>query len=132
MYIKKNQKLIIQIVDQYPSYLILKRSLKNTRTKGYLIFYQQANMLVAIWFSTKMVNCSCSANLTESIRQTLDESSFGCGIFLGLQKTFDTVDHKFLLQKLEYHGIRGILMTGSSLTCQIVNNLSLSTDTIIV
>ena len=132
MYIKKNQKLIIQIVDQYPSYLILKRSLKNTRTKGYLIFYQQANMLVAIRFSTKMVNCSCSANLTESIRQTLDESSFGCGIFLGLQKTFDTVDHKFLLQKLEYHGIRGILMTGSSLTCQIVNNLSLSTDTIIV
>ena len=132
MYIKKNQKLIIQIVDQYPSYLILKRSLKNTRTKGYLIFYQQANMLVAIWFSTKMVNCSCSANLTESIRQTLDEGSFGCGIFLGLQKTFDTVDHKFLLQKLEYYGIRGILMTGSSLTCQIVNNLSLSTDTIIV
>ena len=26
-----------------------------------------------------MVNCSCSVNLTESIRQTLDEGSFGCG-----------------------------------------------------
>ena len=35
---KNNQKLIIETVDQYPSYLILKRLLKNSCTKGYLIF----------------------------------------------------------------------------------------------
>ena len=47
-------------------------------------------------------------NATESIRQTLDESSFECGIFVDLQKAFDTVDHKILLHKLEYYGICGV------------------------
>ena len=65
-------------------------------------------------------------NLTESIRESLDEGSFGCGIFIELQKAFDTVDHKILLHKLEYYGNEAYVMTGSSLTCQILNNLSLS------
>ena len=47
-------------------------------------------------------------NFTESIRQTIDEGSFGCGIFVDLQKAFDTVDHKILQHKLEYYGICGV------------------------
>ena len=47
-------------------------------------------------------------NLTESIRQTLGEGSFGCGVFVDLQKAFGTVDHKILMHKLEYYGIRGV------------------------
>ena len=46
-------------------------------------------------------------NLTESIRQSLDEGSFGCGIFVDLQKAFHTVHHKILLHKLKYYGIQG-------------------------
>ena len=46
--------------------------------------------------------------LSESNRQSLDEGSFDCGIFVDLQKAFDTVDHKILLHKLEYYGIRGV------------------------
>ena len=38
-------------------------------------------------------------NLTENIRQTLDEGYIGCGIFVGLQKAFDAVDHKIILAR---------------------------------
>ena len=46
-------------------------------------------------------------SLTEAIRNTLDNKRFGCGIFIDLQKAFDTVNHKILLSKLEHYGIRG-------------------------
>ena len=59
-------------------------------------------------FQQKYSTTHALINLTESIRQTLDEGSFGCGIFVDLQKAFDTVDHKILLHKLEFYGIRGV------------------------
>ena len=31
----------------------------------------------------------------------------GCGIFIGLKKAFDTVNHAFLLTRLNHYGIRG-------------------------
>ena len=42
------------------------------------------------------------------IREALDNGKFACGIFIDLQKAFDTVDHHILLKKLEHYGIRGI------------------------
>ena len=47
-------------------------------------------------------------NITENIRSALDKSQFACGVFVDLQKAFDTVDHVILLKKLEHYGIRGI------------------------
>ena len=32
-------------------------------------------------------------DITENIRKTLDDGNTGCGIFVDLQKAFDTVDH---------------------------------------
>ncbi len=49
-------------------------------------------------------------SLTESIKSTLDKNKFGCGIFIDLQKAFDTVNHEILLSKLEHYGIRGIAL----------------------
>ena len=47
-------------------------------------------------------------DITENIRQALDNKKFACGVFVDLQKAFDTVNHEILISKLEHYGIRGI------------------------
>ena len=46
-------------------------------------------------------------SITEAIRSTLDNKKYGCGIFVDLQKGFDSVNHNILLSKLEHYGIKG-------------------------
>ena len=50
-------------------------------------------------------------NITESIRSALDNNKTVCGIFVDLQKAFDTVNHEILIEKLNYYGVRGIANT---------------------
>ena len=50
-------------------------------------------------------------SITETIREALDNNNFSCGIFIDLQKAFDTVNHEILLQKLNHYGIRGVANT---------------------
>ena len=47
-------------------------------------------------------------HLTETIKETLDQSKCRCGIFFDLQKAFDTIDHNILLGKFRHYGIRGV------------------------
>ena len=37
-------------------------------------------------------------SLTEMIQSALDSDQFTCGVFIDLQRTFDTVDHKIVLR----------------------------------
>ena len=47
-------------------------------------------------------------NIVEKIKEKLDNKTFSCGVFIDLEKAFDTVNHKILAGKLEFYGIRGV------------------------
>ena len=47
-------------------------------------------------------------SLVDLIKKHLDNDYFVCGIFIDLQKAFDTVNHDILMAKLAHYGIRGL------------------------
>ena len=62
-------------------------------------------------------------SLTEAIKNSLDNRKFGSGIFIDLQKAFDTVNHDILLMKLENYGIRGTTSDWFEPIYQIESNM---------
>ena len=50
-------------------------------------------------------------NISQKIMDALDKGNYACGVFVDLQKAFNTVDHEILLKKLYHYGIRGIALS---------------------
>ena len=45
--------------------------------------------------------------LTENIKRHLDDKKLVAGVFIDLEKAFDTVNHQILCNKLKHYGFRG-------------------------
>ena len=58
-------------------------------------------------FRKKLSTNHALLSIVESIRYNLDNKKCSCGVFVDLQKAFDTVNHDILLHKLNHYGIRG-------------------------
>ena len=89
---------------------MLKKILEKHIYKRVYDFLTENNIIYDLQFGFRQKFSTFHAliNLTENIRQALDEGYIECGIFVDLQKAFDTVDHEILLSKLDFYGICGI------------------------
>ena len=47
-------------------------------------------------------------DLQDKITSALDRQKFALGIFVDLQKAFDTVNHSILIEKQSHYGFRGV------------------------
>ena len=107
---KKGPKL--DYCNYRPIFLLsnVEKILEKLMYKRIYNFLTENNIIYDLQFDFKQKFSASHAiiNLTENIRQALDEGYIGCGIFVDLQKVFDTVDHETLLSKLDYYGIQGI------------------------
>ena len=89
---------------------IEKKNLKKRMYKRSYTFLNTNNIIFNILFGYRQQYSTSHTliNITENIKEALDEGNIGCGVFVDLQKVFGTVDHQILLAKLNYYGICGV------------------------
>ena len=71
-------------------------------------FLEKNNIIYKLQFGFRKKHSTNRAliDITENIWKALDNGKFACGIFIDLQKVFDTVNHNILINKLNHYGIR--------------------------
>ena len=54
-------------------------------------------------------------SIIDKVQKAIEDREYSCGIFLDFSKAFDTVNHEIFLTKLEFYGIRVVLLKIGSL-----------------
>ena len=69
-------------------------------------FFSDNNLIYSLQFGFRQKYSTVHAliSLTENIRKNLDEGNIGYGVFVNLQRAFDTAEHDIL----KHYGMRGL------------------------
>ena len=108
---KKDSKLIIENYRPISLLSNISKIFEKTIHKRLYNFIEDSNCLYNLQFGFRTNHNTNHAliQLTEEIRTAIDNGQYASGIFVDLQKAFDTVEHNILLNKLNHYGIRGIV-----------------------
>ena len=58
-------------------------------------------------FQKNMSTLHSLIDITEKIRNTIENKKYDCGVFIDFKKAFDIVNHDILLKEMEHYGIKG-------------------------
>jgi retron-type reverse transcriptase len=102
-------KPILLSIDKYRFYQFSIGSLKKLCIRILKTFLRNIIYENQYGFREKRSTQHAIIDIVNQIQTNMDKNMYTCGIFIDLQKAFDTVIHSILLQKLQHYGICGII-----------------------
>ena len=73
-----------------------------------LFWFEKIFFDLQFGFRKKHSTSHALLSIIDEIRENLDNNCYSCGVFIDLEKAFDTGNHKILLKKFEHYGIRDV------------------------
>ena len=107
---KKDSKLDYSNYRPISLLSTIEKILENLMYRRLYIFLNNNNIIYNLQFGFRQQYSTSHAliNITENIKKALDDGNIGSGVFVDLQKAFDTVDHEILLAKSNHYEIGGV------------------------